>query len=614
MAPTKIILDTDMGGGSCKDVDDVGTLCMLNALVDNGEAELLAVMVDTMPSACTEAVSVIQHYYGHDDVPIGAYKDGGSDWPHAYVRLLADNWPHPVSSSAEVPDATDLYRRVLAAQPDGSVVIAGVGMMSNLAKLLRSGSDEHSSATGVDLVARKVRLIGMMAGEYPHGRECNMMGDAAASAYVADHLPSSVPAFYLGGSVGAYVSSGAALTDCAPATNPCRQAYINYLGGEHRDRPSWDPLTALVGVRNVSAAHLAFCTDCDGHNDVDEGRGGNSWVSGPRTNQTYVTIRGEDIGAAGREVDRLLCQTPLAQMMPRPPPLPPAVPQPPSMPHEHIEHAGANCYGGHGARSLGAGFGVESIEACEEACLQQADCTAFTINHNAPRNCYPLADLDVANCYRQTGYDAYERVLQPPQSPQSPPPLPFLPAHHPPDPPPSPRVPPPSLPPPPPLLPSLTWPPPPPPPSPCPLVPPSPPALPPLQPDLVHALAGVASGSTPYSNAVIAGQILAVSVIFAACATYLSRRRRPKAKPSALRVARASRGKRCRQQVELSEPSADGHTKPSRTAGMIASLKQTSQRAAERPRRLLEEEEAGTRAVGGEADASAHSVERLYHY
>ena len=40
-SPVKVIFDTDMGGGGCQDVDDVGTLFVLNALVDNGEAELL---------------------------------------------------------------------------------------------------------------------------------------------------------------------------------------------------------------------------------------------------------------------------------------------------------------------------------------------------------------------------------------------------------------------------------------------------------------------------------------------------------------------------------------------------------------------------------------------
>ena len=44
-AATKLILDTDFGAGACNDVDDVGTLCMLNALADRDEVELLAIVL-----------------------------------------------------------------------------------------------------------------------------------------------------------------------------------------------------------------------------------------------------------------------------------------------------------------------------------------------------------------------------------------------------------------------------------------------------------------------------------------------------------------------------------------------------------------------------------------
>jgi hypothetical protein len=87
-----------------------------------------------------------------------------------------------------VPNALEMYRRVLAAQPDHSVVVAcprltqcthshtapalshcddgaglrelqvaSVGMLTNLADLLRSGADEHSDLDGADLVSLKVR-------------------------------------------------------------------------------------------------------------------------------------------------------------------------------------------------------------------------------------------------------------------------------------------------------------------------------------------------------------------------------------------------------------------------------------------------------------------------
>ena len=48
------------------------------------------------------------------------------------------------------------YCRVLAAQPDRSVAISSVGLLTNLAALLRSGPDDNSPLDGRALVAQKV--------------------------------------------------------------------------------------------------------------------------------------------------------------------------------------------------------------------------------------------------------------------------------------------------------------------------------------------------------------------------------------------------------------------------------------------------------------------------
>merc|ERR1719356_1526890 len=76
-APVPLIIDTDMGGGGCRDVDDVGAVCLANALEDNDEAKLLAVVVNTSPTHGVGVVSVLNHFYGRDSVPIGAYKGTG---------------------------------------------------------------------------------------------------------------------------------------------------------------------------------------------------------------------------------------------------------------------------------------------------------------------------------------------------------------------------------------------------------------------------------------------------------------------------------------------------------------------------------------------------------
>ncbi|EOD20735.1 hypothetical protein EMIHUDRAFT_229346 [Emiliania huxleyi CCMP1516] len=68
--PERIIIDTDMS----IDVDDVGALCLAHALQDRNKAEILAVTHNTGLEQGVGAVSVINHYFGRDDIPIGAYR------------------------------------------------------------------------------------------------------------------------------------------------------------------------------------------------------------------------------------------------------------------------------------------------------------------------------------------------------------------------------------------------------------------------------------------------------------------------------------------------------------------------------------------------------------
>ena len=70
-------------------------------------------------------MSTLMHFYGRDDVPLGAYKGPWAANPRApgakgtadkYVPDLVGNYPSPVKNSSQVPTATEVYRRVLAAR------------------------------------------------------------------------------------------------------------------------------------------------------------------------------------------------------------------------------------------------------------------------------------------------------------------------------------------------------------------------------------------------------------------------------------------------------------------------------------------------------------------
>ena len=107
------------------------------------------------------------------------------------------------------------------------------------------------------------------------------------------------------------------LSWCAPADNPCRQAYADYTGGPGRTRFSWDLITTLAAVRGPSGAGCAECTGCDGFNFVNSTTGANHWVYGHRSNLTYLVM--QDAQMAADTIDDLLCQYPKAArlLMPR---------------------------------------------------------------------------------------------------------------------------------------------------------------------------------------------------------------------------------------------------------------------------------------------------------
>ena len=153
-APVKVIFDTDM----LTDFDDVGALACLHALADAGECEILATISSTRGNASVGAVEVINHYYGRGDLPVGAPKgmgvigattdskkkvdpksplDASKDRYHFKYRKLLVDYPgwYRHADADDAPDANETYRRVLAAQPDGSVTIGSVGFLTNMRRL-----------------------------------------------------------------------------------------------------------------------------------------------------------------------------------------------------------------------------------------------------------------------------------------------------------------------------------------------------------------------------------------------------------------------------------------------------------------------------------------------
>jgi len=276
--PVPMIFDTDMQ----TDVDDVGAAAVLHALADRGEIEILATMVSVAYPWSVPCTDAINTFYGRPGLPIGTVKGGGVVRSSNYARQIAEEFPHDLKTADAAPDAVALYRKVLAAQADGSVVIVTVGYLTNLAGLLDSGADEWSALNGHELVRRKVKQWVCMGGKFPRGLETNLRFDAPASVKAVNAWPT--PVLFSGWEIGQEIRTGHTLKEKTPPTNLVRRAYELYLGPQKTQRESWDQTAVLVAARGLSGYWDAV-THGTNHIFAD---GSNEWRSTPDSNHAYL--------------------------------------------------------------------------------------------------------------------------------------------------------------------------------------------------------------------------------------------------------------------------------------------------------------------------------------
>jgi len=281
--PVPVIFDTDLDS----DCDDLGALALLHALADLGEARILAVITTTADPHTPLCADAVNTYYGRGDIPIGVLdpKRGGGGRRSRYARAVAEACPHDLASYADAEDAVHLYRRVLAAQPDGSVVIVTVSHLTSLARLLDSGPDAISPLSGIDLVKRKARLWSCMGGRYPEGKEPNFYRpDPSSTVRAVQAWPTRV--MFSGAEIGKVIQTGARLSETAPK-NPVRIGYERYFGKPGQNRASWDQTAVLYAVRGLADYWDAVTT---GHCHV-EPDGRNAWRAEPDKPHAYLKTK-----------------------------------------------------------------------------------------------------------------------------------------------------------------------------------------------------------------------------------------------------------------------------------------------------------------------------------
>src|SRR4051794_1038809 len=279
-----VIVDTDM----FSDADDVGALATAFGLQLRGEARVIAVGVNTRtsrPAVATNSwrcVAAITSFYGSGPIPIGTSmpNNGTSanspDFTGPCARYAPSSTPAPAT-------AVSVYRRALADQADGSVVMVSVGYFGNLAALLNSAPDAISPLSGRDLVAKKVKTLVSMAGEFPSGfGETNLIGDPASAQTVAANWPTKV--VWSGYEVGDAVHTGQTISAKHPSNSPVRAAYEAFVAPG-----DWIYSYDLTAVYHAIRPNDALLREVGPGTNAVTSTGDNTWRGGSG-NQYYLSL------------------------------------------------------------------------------------------------------------------------------------------------------------------------------------------------------------------------------------------------------------------------------------------------------------------------------------
>ena len=298
--PMRLILDTDFES----DADDVGAVAVLHALADRGEVDILAMGVSSKHEWSAPCLDVLNTYFGRPDIPIGVVRGDGVETGSSYCETVAKEFPHDLKSPEQAPDAPTLYRRILAAQPDQSVIIVSVGFLTNLSKLLETKPDAHSPLNGAKLVQKKIRTWVAMGVKHPTGREWNIRKDPGSAVHAVASWPT--PIVWTGYEIGVEILTGVRLR-ALPNDSPVRRCYELYNG--INNRKSWDQTAVLYAVRGLAGRLADYWEIGSGGYFHITADGSNEWHSSPHGDHYYL-IKKMPAGQVAQAIEELMLHIP----------------------------------------------------------------------------------------------------------------------------------------------------------------------------------------------------------------------------------------------------------------------------------------------------------------
>ena len=239
-----VVLETDF----CTDVDDVAALALLcgEAKARPDAFRLGGVSCNVKSPFVAAAVKTVLSAWGMQGVPVGVTEDPlpPSGDRSDYLAGLAARGRGPAPATA--CSARELYRRIFAEAPDGSVDVISIGFFNTLDEVL---ADDPA------LFHRKVRAVWAMAGGFGRcagNREFNVVGyeDAARRFLAAWDGPIVFVGFECGETVMTDLSGLPAEFDAHPLV----EAFRHHRGPAMK-RSSWDPVTVDLALHGENECY-----------------------------------------------------------------------------------------------------------------------------------------------------------------------------------------------------------------------------------------------------------------------------------------------------------------------------------------------------------------------
>jgi hypothetical protein len=320
---TPLIIDTDM----MTDCDDAAALGMAHALADNGELNILGVVLSTRDhnNKHGNVISAINYYYNRPNIPIGIpSRPNMDDIRMEYCPFSVDiyaNHPHDGIANQDRPAAVDVYRQLLHDAEDHSVTIVVIGNFYNIEDLLKSPGDQIDDRNGRDLLAAKAQKMiitggwmlpknrGRKADVNLGGKSNGLIAAATASSYTFAHWPAEI--IISGADLGETIITGLIYNDLeeSPMKVAYRHAYNSLVDG----RPSPDQTAILIATRGLEHNGVTYWqVETDGYADVNS-QGQLFWQTTPNKNHQYL-IRHSGLSDTELEtiIDDLMAQKPTA--------------------------------------------------------------------------------------------------------------------------------------------------------------------------------------------------------------------------------------------------------------------------------------------------------------